>query len=284
MTPSPLSPLPSRATAAALLAAGAVLSAALPARADVPAWVDGPVFKQQCADLRATLGCPACRCEAVTQTPPGSFEITATDYLAGLLVELEGEAASGQPVHQVRAILGHDKQLYDGGAILDLTRLAGPSARAQWHIERSKQLYDMCPGACEHDAVGAIHAFELEVSVVTAKPGHLDTVLEHRARRLTACFERDKAPVCVTLPLGAVDTEVVTPRAQAKGKAGAGKERRSRKGDWSRTWDMGGKAGMQLIVSVPKGKLPKGSAVAKAPRASYFQHLAARPDAEVAPK
>ncbi|MCA9515398.1 MAG: hypothetical protein KC635_10675 [Myxococcales bacterium] len=226
---------------AALLA---LLALAPAARADVPAWTDGPVFAATCKTAAAAAGCPSCRCEAVTSTSSIGVTSDATDIRDAVVVELRGEAA-GKPFRQVHVFLGDDKQAVDGGVLATFGNLPGPHHGEGYELVSTKQVMDMCPGACDWDAVGLVHLFEVR-ETSREGDGSEATVPETTVTSLIACMEHDKRPGCWYLGLGVSTQDVTKP-------AGGGKEKRGKKRSWARTWKIGGKSGAELVLGKVTG-------------------------------
>lgn len=211
------------------------------ARADVPVLVDGPTFAALCAEVGKAADCPTCRCEAITSTPAIGVTGEATDILHGILVEVRGPTSDGSKnVHEVHVFLGDDTRLVDGGVAVQRSGPAGAAASGDWEVRASKQVYDMCPGACDWDAVGQVHLFEIRESWREG-PLSEDPTLDYTATSLIACFEHDKKPGCWSLELGMETVELTARPGSDKPKRGAKQARQ-------RSWKVGGESGWELVL------------------------------------
>lgn len=236
------------ASLSALVVSIAVASGA--ARADVPAFVDGPVFAKLCKSVGQSLECPSCKCEAVTSTPSIGVTKEASSILHGILVQVTGKTADGtRAISEVRVFLGDETALVDGGVVVNHSRSDGEHKEGEWSVVKSQQTYDMCPGACDWDAVGQVHLFEIR-DAWREGLSSLDDVLEHDMRTLYVCFEHDKKPGCHSLELG-METREVTGRLSAK------KPKLGKKSARSRTWKVGGRSGFELVLSKYSGNSAK---------------------------
>lgn len=211
------------------------------ARADVPVLVDGPAFAALCADVGKAADCPTCRCEAITSTPSIGVTAEATDILHGILVEVRGTTSDGsKSVREVHVFLGDEARLVDGGVVVQRSGPVGVEPSGDWEVRASRQVYDMCPGACDWDAVGQVHLFELRENWREG-PLSEEPTLEYTATTLIACFERDKKPGCWSVELGMETVELTA-------APGTGKVKSGQKATRQRTWKTGGKSGWQLVL------------------------------------
>ena len=226
-----------------LAALGLLATLATPAYADVPTHVDGPVFAALCASVGKAADCPTCKCEAMTSTPSMGVTGEATEMLDGIVVEVRGDSSDGtKSVREVHVFLGDAKSLVDGGIIANLTAPKNEVRNSDWKVKATKQVYDMCPGACDWDAVGHVHLFEVQ-QTWTEGPA-ADPGIEYDARALYACMEHDKKPTCWTIELGMTTNEVTLVD---------GKLERGKKSSRTRTWKLGGKMGWQLVLGAYTG-------------------------------
>ncbi len=249
-----------------VVAAALLLSPA--ASADTPAWTDDPGFAGLCNEMRRDAGCAVCTCEAWTQTLPGPLKGTGVDLEAGVLVHLNGKATHGGTVNQLRVVLGNAKTFVDAGVVLAAD--ANSTVATKLDYAKTAQFYDMCPGACEHQPVEAVHLFELTASKRVENSGGSVTVTTHK--QLTACFKppaKDAKPGCWSVPLS----------EKVEGFKTASDTKPGRTVGWERSWSTGGTSGMQLVLGTPKGHSAIPTAVQKAPTASYFHALPDRSDA-----
>jgi len=258
------------------------LTFAARARADVPAWTDDDAFEQFCEQLRGAIGCPDCQCSAITQSNPTEDAAEASDIPTALVVELTGTADDGaRTVRVLRAVLGSDKGLFDGGTLADLSTTSGDVRTGQVEVVRSEQRMDMCPGACPHTPVGMVHAFELKsvwLSGVDVNPSEGIETLE---TTLALCFApaEGKAPGCWLVPVGG-GTQAVHFDVAGDGKDKVGKQKL-----WSRTWKLSPSGEVQLVLGAIKGTAPRDIAqgpVAKAPKKGHLKGLTDRADVKAA--
>jgi hypothetical protein len=236
--------------AAAQLALASVASlwvaSSTPARADVPAFVDGPVFARACAEISKGLDCADCRCEAVTSTPSIGVTSETTDILHGILVEVRGQSRDGKTkIHEVRVLLGDETKLVDGGSVVNQNVSQGEFKEGSWEVVKAKQVYDMCPGDCGWNAVGMVHLFETR-HIWREGFESLDNVREYDKSYLTACMLDDKTPRCVYLELAMVSYDVT-------GRLTAKKPKVGKKTKLTRTWKVGGKSGYELVLGKYSG-------------------------------
>lgn len=220
--------------------------ASTPARADVPAFVDGPVMVKACAEIATSLDCADCRCDAVSSTPSIGVTGETSDMVNGILVEVRGQSRDGKTrIHQVRVLLGDETKLVDGGVVVNRDVSEGQFKEGTWELVAAKQVYVMCPGACDWNAVGMVHLFEIRE---TWREGlvSLDDVRDYDMRTLTACMQDDKTPRCVYVEL-AMESREVTGRLTAK------KPKLGKKTTLARTWKVGGKSGYELVLGKYSG-------------------------------
>ncbi len=217
------------------------VASSTPARADVPAFVDGPVFANACAEITKGLDCADCRCEAVTSTPSIGVTKEATDILHGILVEVRGQSRDGKTkIHEVRVLLGDETKLVDGGVVVNQSVSQGELKEGSWELVKAKQVYVMCPGDCDWNAVGMVHLFETR-HIWREGSTSLDDVLEYDKSYLTACMLDDKTPRCVYLELSMESYEVTGRLTGKKPKVG-------KKSTLKRTWKVGGKSNYELVL------------------------------------
>lgn len=226
-----------------LAALGLLATLATPAYADVPTHVDGPVFAALCASVGKAADCPTCKCEAMTSTSSIGVTAEATDMLDGIVVEVRGDSSDGtKNVREVHLFLGDAKALVDGGIVAKLTAPKSEVRNGDWNVKSSQQVYDMCPGACDWDAVLHVHLFEVE-QTWTEGPA-ADPGIEYTMRSLYTCFEHDKKPTCWSIELGMTTNEVTVTD---------GKLKRGKKSTRQRTWKIGGKSGTELVLGAYSG-------------------------------
>lgn len=266
-----------------LLPLALVFSSLAPvARADVPAWVDEPAFEKHCEQIRAAVGCPDCQCSAITQSNPTVDAAAVSDIPSAVLAELTGTSPDGaMTIHVLRAVLGSAERLFDGGTVLDLTTGFADPRTSRFEVVGSEQVMDMCPGACPHEPVGLVHAFELESVWVSGIDVTPDKGVETTTRQLALCFAPGEgaAPGCWLLPLGERTEEV------KYDLSGEGKEKRGKKKGWSRTWKLSPGGEVQLSLGPVKGSAPseiKQGPVGKAPKKDHLKPLTVRADVTAA--
>ncbi len=230
----------------AALALATLTLGGLPARADVPVFVDGPIFAALCTSMGEAAQCPSCKCEALTSTPSIGVTSEASSILHGLLVEVRGVSADGtKDVHEVHVVLGDDKKLIDGGVVVRRTAPRGEVRAGSWEYRQTRQVYDMCPGACDWDAVGQVHLFELYESWSDG-PLSTDPTLQYEASTLVACFEKDRKPGCWQIELAMKTREATLLPDRVKPKLGKQDTRQ-------RSWKIGGRSGTELVLGAYTG-------------------------------
>lgn len=259
----------------------AVLVLPAHAVADTPAFLDD-VLSQVCSTLQTAEKCSKCACEPFTQSNPTQNWDAATPIPTCTLMRVHGVSEGGKKIEAIHVICGSAKALYHGGKIADLSAPAGLDRKVSFAVTRSKQHYDMCPGACRHLPVGAVHLFEILLSV-DARTGqfagapnqqHGEKVerLESHTKELASCYMADdREPMsCFVTTLG-YRSRLVYPA----------KKRQAAMSGWTRTWKLGGPHGMALTVGKLTGKGARSArkeAVGRAPRLSHFRDLEKRPD------
>jgi hypothetical protein len=251
------------------------------ATADTPGFLD-PVMGQVCGTLQAAEKCTKCTCEAITQSNPTQTWDKATVIPTCTLVLVAGLSESSQRVNALHAVCGSPKALYHGGRVAQTTAPADIQRKASIEVTDSKQHYDMCPGGCGHLAVGAVHLFEIVVSIdertgqfagVATDPDGPTERLESRAKELVTCYMADdKEPLTCFATTLAYANRLVYPH----------KKRQARMKGWTRTWKLGGgRFGMALKVGKLTGKnarSAKDDGVGKAPLVSHFIDMEKRSD------
>ena len=247
-----------------------LLACAQTATADTPAFLDGKVLDTVCKPMKAFEKCPTCECEPITQSnPTEQWTLDATDIPTATLVRVHGKVGE-RKVEAIHVVLGHEKALYLGGRAIDVSTEKG--FQASYKIIGSQRHYEMCPGACGHDTVGAVHLFEVEEYL--NEPTEADNGMRHesKTRSLVSCYMYDdKEPVeCFKTTLGFEQRPFHPARKRQKRFVG-----------WQRTWGFGGSTGMLFKVGKLKGKgarAAKKEGVGQAPKVSPFRELGKRPD------
>lgn len=254
-----------------LLPATAALIIAAPARADLPEVAFGPVFEQLCDDLRKASDCTDCRCQPVTSTPLDGVPADADPDLAhAFIVKLESpppEVGPGEPfTHKVRFHLavGSDRRLEPAGLLLGRDSTPENIAYLDVELRRLTRFHDLCL-KCDHENAGLVHLLH-----VTLKEQRLEDrenfevwELNHDRDVLVACYKKESLD-CFSTPLG--ETKQENRQPQAPGDKGV----KGRKQSWSRTWKIGGRNQMEVVLGPVKGNLAKEAKAALGDDASTF--------------
>lgn len=249
------------------------------ARSDVPDMPLTSMLADICKDARAAVTCPTCACEAVTQTPPGTWS-DVSDVTHGLVVRVYGELSPGRMAEHYVAALGGAKGFKYGGVLADASILgrAEEPFFAGADVSGASSVMDMCAGACEHDPVGPVHVFMVKKSVTQRSDDFIDT--ETIRETLVPCFEKGGEVQCWQVPIA----ETVV-RKKPRLEPGD-KEKILAKGSWKRTWSFGGPNGMELVLGKAKGtgkhnlkehpEITDGS--------TFFHVIGSRPDVTPLPR
>ena len=230
-----------------IIAAAALLVLTAPlAHADIPDLPLDTLLAPICKDARASVGCPTCACEAVTQTPPGNWS-SVSDLTHALVVWVHGELSPGRAANLYVAALGGEKGFKYGGILADASGLGRPEEPffAEAEVRGAESFMDMCPGACPHDPVGPVHFYLVKQTLTARSDDYKDT--ETTTETLVPCFEQGGALACYRVP---ISESVVRKIPQLEP---GNKEKILSKSGWKRKWSIGGPIGMELVLGKASG-------------------------------
>jgi hypothetical protein len=234
-----------RLALAAVLGASLMLSA--PARADLPEVAFGPVFEALCDDLRKSSDCAGCVCNPITSSSP--TDNNNPEIAHGILVKLESKPDSDPFKTRFFVAIGSDKKLRNAGLIhkADATSEFPVYPELEW--KKVEQFNDQCL-ACDHENVGLVHIFDLVIKDVTMFQNEIYESFEKHTtlNLLLTCFGAPEA-TCYSTPLG------MSERTDRMSMAPGDKGKKGKTESWSRTWKIGGRNKMQVVLGPLTGNL-----------------------------
>jgi len=277
-----------RSALALFLAILTHVAGSLPARADLPPVVFSDAFKALCTELRAAADCADCGCDAMTSTSAdGIAPGTQPDFAYAVIVRLQSPSDKVTPestaTFKTRFFIayGSDAGLKNGGLLHSGDATNDAVSFTDIDVKKSFQFSDICL-SCDHQNAGLVHLFD-----VVLKHTRIDerdnyerwetTTDEHM---LVACYRRDDN-MCFATRLGV--TEQTSRQPQAPGD----RPKPGKKQSWSRSWKIGGRAKMQLVLGTITGNKAaeiKKSDIGQDPSAFNFTDLPIRESAKPLPR
>lgn len=216
---------------------GSTLLLAASARADLPEVAFGPSFEKLCGELRAATSCDECACSALTSSiGPDSAEVPYA-----VLVKLESKPGSDPVKTRFAVAVGNKDGLKHAGVIHETTSTTENTTYIDVEVKKMQTFDDTCL-KCDHEGVGLVHLFDLGLKSIRMYQDESYQMFEEKTEvgALLTCFGSPMACYGTPLSMSVVTDE--PPMAPGdKGKKGV-------KVTWSRTWKIGGKNKMQVVL------------------------------------
>jgi len=218
------------------------------ARADLPEVAFGPTFDALCGEIRAAAACEDCTCSPVT----ASFgpDTATTPYL--VVVKAESKPGT-EPVKTRFTLAAGDKNgLKHVGVIHQTDSTSENTTYVDIEVKKSQTFDDTCL-KCDHEGVGQVHLLDvvLKSSRMYQDEDYLMNDEKTELNVLISCFGAPTA--CYGTGLGmSVVTDILPAAPGDKGKKGV-------KISSSRTWKMGGRNKMQVVLGPLTGNGAKAA-------------------------
>jgi hypothetical protein len=248
-------------------ALGALWFSLGPARADLPEVAFGPSFDAVCAELKNASDCEDCSCTARTASFADSTE---TPY--AVLVELKSPDGATPFKYRYAIAAGSSAGLKPAGFIYRREFSGDEAGQCEVEFRKTQSFDDTCL-KCDHEGVGPVHIFDLIMKTTRSYQEEdsiqmYDEVVE--VGGLVTCFGSPVA--CYSTPLSM--STVVNEPPMAPGDKG----KKGRKKSWSRTWKIGGRDKMEIVLGALQGNAAKDveSFIDEAPRAFNFGDIPTR--------
>lgn len=216
---------------------GSALFLTASARADLPEVAFGPSFDKLCGELRAATSCDECACSPVTS----SIGPETADVPYAVLVKLESKPGAEPVKTRFAVAVGNKDGLKHAGVIHETDSTAENTTYIDVEVKKMQTFDDTCL-KCDHEGVGLVHIFDLALKSTRMYQDESYQMFEERGEYgvLMTCFGSPMACYGTALSMSLVTDE--PPMAPGdKGKKG-------KKVTWSRTWKIGGKNKMQVVL------------------------------------
>lgn len=224
-----------RPLSAALLSP--ILFIGMAARADLPEVAFGPSFDKLCGEIRAATSCDDCACSPLTS----SIGPDSADVPYAVLVKLESKPGSDPVKTRFTVAVGNKDGLKHAGVIHETDSTGENTTYVDVEVKKMQTFDDTCL-RCDHEGVGLVHIFDL---VLKSNRMYQDEGYQMHDEKgelgvLLTCFGTPMA--CYGTPLSMSLVTDQPPMAPGdKGKKGV-------KVTWSRTWKIGGRNKMQVVL------------------------------------
>lgn len=214
------------------------------ARADLPEAAFGPVFERFCDDLKKVADCSDCTCSPITSSSASRDTLGADpDFAHAILVKLETPAGVSPGKVRFHLAIGSDSRLTNGGEFFrgDFTDEAPRYVDIE--VKKAEQVLDVCL-KCDHENAGLVHLFDVVLKSNQASQSE-DYAFweEHEHISVLLTCMKETQPNCFGTLLGSSSQRIRPPMAPGdKGEKG-------KKETTSRTWKLGGRNKLQIVLS-----------------------------------
>jgi len=184
-------------------ALAALVALAGTAHADTPAFLDGPALTTLCHQIQLDAACPACTCEPITSTSPIA-QSAGSPVEYGVILLVKGRGPRGD-LESLEVAVGTEAALVHVGRVAERALSDDDASAGVLAVASAKQVYAGEVGDRDGDAVGIVHIFEINESLIipVTHPElggpELPKVEWRDTTRLVTCFADNTQPACWSL-------------------------------------------------------------------------------------